>query len=419
MPNSLKNKQLLSNTGFLYITAISTQVLNLATVPYLTRVLGPVVYGRIGLVLGYMAYVQIFLDFGFTLSATKMIAENQKDNIKIERIISSVTFIKVMLSLGVAIFFWALYKVQVFDSINISLLMIYLGGYLINALIPDYFYRGIENMKTIAIRTLIIKVIFTCLIFAFVKGTEDVYFVPASFGIGCLVALIITLIDIKRNYIVKLHFPSINDIINIFRDTIPFFASRFASTFYQALDIIIIGKIYGAAPEVGYYTSSDKVISLVKMGASPIADSLYPYMLNNKNYKLIKKLLIYVMPVITVGVIIVGIFAESICAFVFGAEYAGSGNILRLLLPIAWVILPTYILAFPVMSPMGLVKYANFSNIIGMIIQVVGLLVLCFLGHLNIYTICGLTSITEVSVFLYRLMVVLIYAKKMESFSQK
>lgn len=150
----------------------------------------------------------------------------------------------------------------------------------------------------------------------------------------------------------------------------------FASTFYQALNVIIIGKIYGTAPEVGYYTSSDKCLSLVKMGSSPIADSLYPYMLNHKNYRLIKRLLGFVMPIITVGVIIIGIYAEPICEFVFGDGYAESGAILRLLLPAAWVILPTYVVAFPVMSPMGLAKYANYSNVIGVFIQLLGLLLL-------------------------------------------
>lgn len=412
MSNNIKNRQLLSNTGFLYIMTISTQVLNLATIPYLTRVLGPSVYGRIGLALGYMAYIQIILDFGFTLSATQMITENKKNRVGVEKIVSAVTLIKILLSFVIALLLVILYKIQVFDDTNIFLIMIYLGGYLINALIPDYFYRGIENMKIIAMRTLIIKVIFTCLIFVFVKSEKDVFFVPISFGVGSVVALIITIVDIKKNYKIKFKFPQIKEVVKIFRDTIPFFVSRFASTFYQALNVIIIGRIYGVAPEVGYYTSSDKVIMLVKMGSSPIADSLYPYMLNNKDYKLIKKFLVCVMPIITIGVIIVGIFAEPICVFVFGTEYAEVGIILRLLLPIAWVILPTYILAFPVMSPLGLVKYANLSNIIGMFIQILGLIILYITKKLNVYTICGLTSITEVSVFLYRLGIVLKYTKK-------
>ena len=79
MKLSTTNKRLLSNTGFLYLMTISVQILNLLTIPYLTRVLGPAVYGRIGLAQGYMSYVQIILDFGFILSATQMISEHSND----------------------------------------------------------------------------------------------------------------------------------------------------------------------------------------------------------------------------------------------------------------------------------------------------------------------------------------------------
>ena len=56
------NRKLISNTVFLYLMTTSIQILNLLTVPYLSRVLGPTEYGQIGLALGYMAYVQIILD---------------------------------------------------------------------------------------------------------------------------------------------------------------------------------------------------------------------------------------------------------------------------------------------------------------------------------------------------------------------
>ena len=163
---------------------------------------------------------------------------------------------------------------------------------------------------------------------------------------------------------------------------------------------------------VGYYSSSDKLIALAKTASSPIADSLYPYMLKNRNFKLVKKMMFIIMPIITVGIIFVAIFAEPICVLLFGVKYREAGDILRLLLPIAWIVLPNYVVAFPIMSPLGLVKYTNISNVIGMFIQVGGLIMLWFMNRLNIYSICILTSITEVLVFLYRVSIVIIYYKK-------
>ena len=411
MKLSTTNKRLLSNTGFLYLMTISVQILNLLTIPYLTRVLGPAVYGRIGLAQGYMSYVQIILDFGFILSGTQMISEHSNDKKVASMVIASVSTIKLFLTGIVAIVFVLLYVFEFFDKSNAMIIFIYLIAYLFNALLPDYYYRGIEDMKITSIRTVIIRVLFTILIFVCVKNQRDYIFVPLSFLVGSIVALLFSVIDIKVRYKIKLIVPQMAHIKALFKTSIPFFVSRFASTFYQALDVIILGRVYGSAPVVGYYTSCDKAITLSKMASSPIADSLYPYMLKNKNFKLVKKILLLCMPIITGGVILIAIFAEPLCVFAFGKEYAGAGNVLRLLLPIAWVILPTYIIAFPVMSPLGLVKYANRSNIIGMFIQISGLIILKFVGVLNVYTICGLTSLTEVSVFVYRLLTVMLRKK--------
>ena len=410
--NNSKKKRLAQNTFFLYIMTLSTYVLNLITIPYLTRVLGPTVYGNIGLAVGYMSYVQIILDFGFILSATQLISEKRNDYAYAEKVIASVNFIKILLSVCILIILFVLYNFGFFDAYVINLLIVYLVGYLLAALLPDYFYRGIENMRVISIRTVFIKMVFTALVFLFVKSPEDAIFVPISVLIGNAVALLITYYDLHAKYGMHMRIPVVDYSWRIFKTSLPFFVSRFASTFYQALDIIVLGKIYGSSPTVGYYSSADKVITLAKTGSSPIADSLYPYMLENKNYKLVKKMMLILMPIITVGVVILGIYADPICLFVFGSEYVGTGKILRLLLPIAWIILPSYIVAFPIMSPLGLVQYTNMSNVIGMFFQIFGLVILKVTGFLNVYTICGLTSMTEIIVFLYRVSVVFIHLSK-------
>ena len=43
---------------------------------------------------------------------------------------------------------------------------------------------------------------------------------------------------------------------------------------------------------------------------SPIADSLYPHMMKHRNFRLIKKAMLLVYPIILVGCAIVFIFAE-------------------------------------------------------------------------------------------------------------
>lgn len=397
------DKSLINNTFFLYLLTFSNQLLSLITVPYLTRVLGVVTYGKMGVALAYMSYVSILMDFGFLQSATQKVVENKNNKSYIGELLFAVTFAKFFLGIVISLVFGAFIKINHTLSDDYGFYMCYLLAYLINAFLPDFYYRGIEKMKVITFRTISIKSFFALSTVVFVKCPEDYWKVPIITLIGNLFAVFVSYIDLWKNYKICMRKSNVKEIGIHIRDTVPFFISRIASTVYQALNTIILSFLYGSSAILGYYTSADKIVSLSKSVASPIADSLYPYMLREKNYQMLKKFLLVVMPIIVALAIVVFCYAEPLCIFLFGKEFGGTGKILRCLLPIMVVILPTYILCFPVMVPMGLSKYANMSNVIGMIIQFMGIVFLYIIGKLNVYTLCILSSIAEVSVFLFRL----------------
>ena len=86
----------------LYILTFSGYVFNFITMPYQTRVLGPVVFGVLGFAQACAVYVQLFLDFGFLLSSTEDVANCRDDKQQMSRIMSAVTVCK--LGLGVVAF---------------------------------------------------------------------------------------------------------------------------------------------------------------------------------------------------------------------------------------------------------------------------------------------------------------------------
>ena len=185
-----------------------------------------------------------------------------------------------------------------------------------------------------------------------------------------------------------------------------FFYSRIASTAYTAANTIILDLISAGGAAVGFYTSADKLITTAKNGLSPISDSLYPYMTANKDFKLVKKVLAVLMPLIVLGSAVVFIFAEPLCSWFFGADYAETGKVLRAMMPIVVVILPSYILGFPTLTAMGLTKYANYSVVFGSVLHIFNLMVLYFSGHLNMVTLGILVSIAETAILLFRVAVI-------------
>jgi len=406
-----QDKVLFSNTIFLYILTFSSQFFSFLTVPYLTRVLGPSVYGKVGIAVAYMAYVQIILDFGFILSATQKVVENRDNKEKLGEILTAVTAVKLTLSVILTIVFGCFVFMNESMKHDAIFYFLYMVSTIANALMPDFYYRGIEKMKIITIRTFIIKGGATIGTFIFVREAADYWMIPLFVMLGNSIAVFAMFYDMLKKYQVKFRRVNFRFIRYLVKESSMFFISRAASTAYQAVNTIILSFIYGSSPIVGYYTSADKLISLGKTASGPIADSLYPYMIKQKNYTLVKKILLIFMPIIVIGVTAVFILAEPICIWLFGTEYAEAGNVLRCLLPILLVILPTYILCFPVMVPLGLSKWANMSNVVGMAIQILGLSILIAIGKLNIYTLCVLSSTTEVMVFLFRLIVVIFYKR--------
>lgn len=399
------NSRLLKNTIYLYVLSFSTQLLYLITIPYQTRVLGAQNYGYIGFAVSLMSYVQLILDFGFILSGTESVTVHRNDKKYLSELFTVITIYKLicgMLLMSVMIFLC--YSLSLFYKSK-DVILIYVLAYWINSLVPDYIYRGLEQMKYITYRTVFVKIIFTILMFVFVKEPNDYLFLPILLLVGNIIAVIIAWLNIYTEFGIRFTFFKGEVWKTEIRKSFPFFISRIASTVYQATNTVILGLFFNGQKIVGYYSSADKILSLSKSVSSPVADSLYPYMMRKKNYRLIKKILLfYTVFMIVMGPIIF-INADWICEILFGKGFSAAGNILRCIMPAIVVIFPTYIICFPVLNSLGLSKYANFSNILGAIIQGIILCIIIISDSVNVYSICISSSFTEVIVFLYRFII--------------
>ncbi|MEE0095508.1 MAG: oligosaccharide flippase family protein, partial [Oscillospiraceae bacterium] len=289
---------------------------------------------------------------------------------------------------------------------------LYFIATVLTSLMPDYLYRGLEKMTAITVRSVLIKAFFTAAIFAFLKQPGDYYVVPLLNIIGNGAALLGVYIHLYRHLHIRFGRVSRQDVFSRFRSSITFFYSRIASTAYTAANTIILDLISAGGAAVGFYTSADKLITTAKNGLSPISDSLYPYMTANRDFKLVKKVLTIMMPLITLGCTVVFIFAEPLCTWFFGADYAETGKVLRAMLPVVVVILPSYILGFPTLTAMGLTKYANYSVVFGSVLHVLNLCVLYFTGHLNMVSLGILVSVAESAILIFRIAVILTHKNR-------
>lgn len=389
----------------LYILQFSTYLLSFIVVPYETRVLGPTYYGKLGVATAIMVYFQLVIDFGFLLSATEDVSRNRTDKKKISKILTAVTIDKIFLTIGSFVVLLILCQVLPSWREDRTFYLLFLAATAINSMIPDYLYRGLEQMTAITVRTVAIKAFFTVMIVLLLKQPEQYCIIPILNIIGNSVALLGVYLHLYRQMNIKFVRCTVADVWANFRRSSTFFYSRIATSVYTASNTVILSVI-SAGSTIGYYTLADKLVTTAKNGLSPISDSMYPYMTKNRDFKLVWKILKIFMPIIIVGCGIVFIFARPLCELVFGAGYGDAAPVLRAMLPVVVVILPSYILGFPTLSAMGLSKYANYSVVFGSALHVCNLLVLYFTGHMNMVTLGALVSIAETAILLFRIVVI-------------
>lgn len=402
-----KQSSLLENTVMLYILQFTNMFLGLVTVPYQTRVLGVEIFGKLGIAAAVMMYFQLLMDFGFILSAVAKISTHRDDPKMLSKILSCVIWAKA--------FFFAvsLFIVEVFiaptlpDNTMRLMYLLYLLSVATGSFLPDYMYRGLEKMSIITLRTVMIKLFFTVMIFLFLKTKDQYYMVPMFTAIGNAGAIAAVYWHLFRKMKIRFCRVSPKDVFYEIKDSFWFFVSKIASTVYSSSNTIILGWVDPTGGLSGAYSAAaDKVITPARNMISPISDSLYPHMVKHKNFKLIKKVLLIFMPLIIAGCAVVFIFAEPLCTLFFGEEFRRSVTALRALLPVVVLTLPNYILGFPTLGAMGLAKYANLSTVFSSIVHVINLGIVFFTGHLSVLTLCLLISWTEFLLLIFRIVVI-------------
>ena len=393
--------KLFSNTFMLYILQISGYIFPLLTFPYLTRVLGTNNYGITVLANAIMIYFQMFVDFGFLISATKECSINRDDKEKLGRIVGSIIQGKIILaSIAFIVLIALILNNESFKDKSLFIVLSYIP-IIISIFITDYLFRGLEIMSAITYRTIISKTIYMILIFTLIKKPSDYILIPIIASISNIFIAVWSWYYILKKVKIIPRIASLKEVYYAIKGSSLFFVSRIASTIYSASNTIILGNVYNNV-ELGLYGAANTLISSARSLMSPIADSIYPYMVKNKNYKLVKNILLILTPIIFIGTGILYIFSDLVLLIISGEEFIKAVPLFRAMLPLIIITLPTYLLGYPILGSMGKMKEANLSVVYGSIFHILGIIVLYFTSNINMIYIINLTCITETIILIIR-----------------
>lgn len=402
----LKNNRILKNTSMLMVLNIAKLVFPFITLPYLTRALSTDCYGVVAYVKAVMVYMQVIVDFGFNLSATKMVVvlyhniEAKDDSEKLNEIVSVNVFSK--LFLAIISFCGLLVMIAVIPLLRenaiftiLSFVVVFLTVFLF-----DFLFRGIEQMHTITIRFIVMKTISTIMTFALVKSDGDMFLIPILDILGSVVAVVWVVSELNKLNI-KMQIPKWLGCWKVIKESSIYFVSNVASTSFNVFNTVIAG-IALSTSEIAYWSVCMQIINAIQALYTPISDAIYPEMIRSRRISLIKKVINIFMPIITIGCIFTFAFGKWALLILGGEKYVAALPALRGLIPVLFFGFLSIIFGWPSLGAIGRVKETTISTVAACAFQIVLVIVLLVCGRLALFSMAITRSIVEMLMFFVR-----------------
>ena len=343
-------------------------ILGLILVPYLVRVLGPEQFGAVALMQGVIQYFNIFIDYGFNLTAPRSIAQAAEADIS--RLFNVFFWGKLFMGVIVTVLFLIFYEIlKLFYPVSVNW-MLFTAVYcsvIGNIIFPVWFFQGIQQMGYITIFNICGRIITMVLIFVIVRSPED--YVWAAFFQSCtpIFAGFGALWIILRHFPGAFSLPAMNQLKQVYHDGWHIFISTLAINLYTASNIVILGFLTNHTV-VGYYSGASKIIGCIKSLLGPVSQAIYPYISQmmkestQQGMHFLKKLLLLFGCAGTIMSLMIFAGSKFIVLLFLGDQYEPSVLMLQLMSLVPMMVALSNILGIQTMLPLGMEKI--FSRIL-------------------------------------------------------
>lgn len=243
--------------SYLYslIYQLTTILVPIITTPYLTRVIGADGIGRISYIESIVSYFLLFAAFGISTFAQREISYHQNDKEKCtiifwENVIRNIFTTSIVLVFYIPLIIFTkekLYLIFVLTIINVVFDL-------------TWFFQGLEEFKVVCIKSTIVKIFQTILIFVLITKPEDIS-LYVWLICGATILRSISLLPSLRNKLIKIKMSDLHP-LNNFKTISLLFLPSIAVQLYTILDKTMIGVITNSDFQNGYYELAIRIVKL-------------------------------------------------------------------------------------------------------------------------------------------------------------
>lgn len=359
------------NVFSLSVLEIINVLMPMVTLPYLLRVLGPERFGLVVFAQVTMQWLDMFVGYGFNLSATRDISKQRDSQSLRSRTFSVVLACKSVLILGAAACLVLLVMaVPAFRQDSLAFLIAF-GVVVGNACAPRWFFQGIEKLKLFVVLSVLVRATSAVLILVLVGSPSDYLTVLAIHSLAAVAIGGAGLVIACQIYDARFRVVSVSEIAAGFRSGWGVFLSHFFSACYLYVPALCLGVVHGNSA-VGVYAPAHRVVSAVNRMVRPVTAALFPFVC--RVTKSSQQTGSAMVSAIGIGggilflpvVLSVVAFADELILFIAGEQYSDAASVLRVL---AWV--PVFTFVRRVFTVLGLVNFSKDTLV--MVVAVAGL----------------------------------------------
>lgn len=384
----MKHNTFYKNTLWQYGLQILKYLFPLLLIPYLTRILGTEGYAVYAYVLSFMGVVQTIADFGFTLSGTKKVVDLRGDTAALSRLVGAITVARLMLLCGL---FFCVMVVTRFIPIMAENTVYVIWAFFATAgrtVLPDFIFQGNERMGPLTTRYFASKGVQVALTILLVRAPGDLILVAVADVLSEIVDIAWSYRAQKRMFGVGIARPTFKESFEELRVSAIYCVSNVSSSLFSGFTTVIIGLAITSKTDIAFWSLTLTTVNAVQSLYTPIANSLYPHMIKNRDFGFARKLALVALPVLVLGIVAYCALSKPIMLVLGGPEYVGGAHVM-------WMISPIFIFSFygiligwPVLGAMGHVKELTVSTLFTGIVNVVSLLALYLAGLITLDVIC-------------------------------
>ncbi|WP_028855338.1 oligosaccharide flippase family protein [Psychrilyobacter atlanticus] len=320
-------KSITKNFIYSMLLNIMNLVVPILITPFIFKKLGPESIGEVEFTYSLAKYFLIIATFG-TLTYGLRELSKVKDNKKQSNLVfSEIYSIKILMTLLCTATYYVYVYIQFREKETYGLFLI-LGGLIISNLFNiEWVNRAYENFKFIAIKTIIIRLIYIILIVLLIKDKNSKQLYLSLIVINEMLNYIVSYIYIfKNNISYRVKDVKISNLKYHFKLLLVIVLMINANVLYTQFDKIMLG-FYSTKNEVAYYSIGQKVMgisyTIVMTMVSVSVPRLSYYLANEKEkyYKLLNKLIEFLsLLVIPMSIGIIGL-SKEIILFFGGTQY--------------------------------------------------------------------------------------------------